>query len=441
MNKKLMVKLLVLTLFFLPAVNAYSFGGSKKNRDKSEPAEKISETDTLSEDNTLVTEEAEEASLLDIMDSQLINEILSKETQVIPVESDSLVPDEIEYLYDQLLTSWALEQSARPECTGDKGTRVVSDSVIKIRLARLPHEIEMPYNNVVRSMIDVYIQKKTHQLEFMLGMSEYYFPIFEEQLAKNGLPLELKYLPVIESGLNPTAVSHMGAAGLWQFMVATGRAYGLEINSLVDERLDPIKSTIAATKYLKDLHGIYNDWNLAIAAYNCGPGNVNKAIKRANGERDFWKIYPYLPRETRGYVPIFIAANYAMEYAEDHNFCPSNVNMPVLTDTIMVQKHIHFEQIASVLNVPVEKIRTLNPQYRRDIIPGDNKTYSLCLPLENATAFIDKREDILAYKADELINNRRNEVQVHAASAPGGSGKLVYHKVKSGDTLGGIASR
>ncbi|NDV46920.1 LysM peptidoglycan-binding domain-containing protein [Paludibacter sp. 221] len=354
-------------------------------------------------------------------------------------DTTGVIPDNFDYMLDYMLHSWVVQRSQKPECNGNGEIVQTSDSLYIRRLASLPHVIEMPYNKLVRNLIETYTDKKRTQLEYMLGISEYYFPIFEQALEANKLPLELKYLPVIESALNTKAVSPMGATGLWQFMIGTGRLYGLEINSLVDERMDPIKSTNAAIRFLKDLYSVYGDWHLAIAAYNCGPGNVNKAIRRAGGKRDFWEIYPFLPRETRGYVPVFIAANYAMNFNEQHNICPAKVEMPVLTDTIMVSNRIHLEQVASILNIPIEQIRTLNPQYRRDIIPGDIQPYALCLPLQYASAYIENCDSICQYRADELVNNRRKEIEIYRASAPGGSGNLIYHKVKTGDTLSGIA--
>jgi membrane-bound lytic murein transglycosylase D len=365
--------------------------------------------------------------------------------QTIDEENDIEVdiPAEFENIMDYRLQSWADKNSKKTDCTLLDVAVTETDEVYKDRLSKMPHIMELPYNGAIRSYIELYTVKKRGQLSKVLGMSEYYFPIFEEVLEANGLPLELKYLPIIESALNTTIVSRMGAAGLWQFMVTTGRNYGLEVNSLVDERLDPIKSTYAAVKFLKDLYDIYDDWHLVIAAYNCGPGNVNKAIRRAGGKRDYWNIYPYLPRETRGYVPIFIGANYAMNYAQEHNVCPLNVEMPVLTDTIMVDKRIHLEQIASVLNLPIDEVRLLNPQYRKDIIPANNdKKYSLCLPLNYALAYIDKEEEILAYKADELTSRQTDAIIAQArAAGPGGSGNLVYHKVTKGQTLSAIAVR
>lgn len=353
------------------------------------------------------------------------------------------IPAGFDNTLDYMLNSWLIQRAKDPNCQANSDPNIVSDSIYKLRLNKMPCLMEMPYNASVRSFIDLYTVKKRRQVEFMLGMSEYYFPIFEQVLSANNLPLELKYLSIIESALNTTIVSRMGAAGLWQMMIGTGRMYGLEINSLVDERLSPIKATNAACHFLKDLYSIYGDWNLVIASYNCGPGNVNKAIRRSGGKRDYWEIYPYLPRETRSYVPVFIAANYALHYAPQHNLCPAIVNMPVLTDTIMIHQRVHLEQIAKVLNLPIEEVRLLNPQYRRDIIPGDIKPYSLCLPLNYANNFIDRYNEVVTYKADSLINNRRSEIEIPqlVATAPGGSGKVTYHKVKSGQTLGGIAAK
>lgn len=352
------------------------------------------------------------------------------------------VPDEFDNSLDYLTHSWVIEHYTHVNCPSAEDIPV-SDSVCKLRLSKMPCLMEMPYNPTVRSYVELYTVHKRRQVEYMLGMSEYYFPIFEQVLTVNNLPLELKYLTIIESALNTTIVSRMGAAGLWQLMIGTGRMYGLEINSLIDERLAPVKASNAAAHFLKDLYAIYGDWHLVIAAYNCGPGNVNKAIRRAGGKRDYWAIYPYLPKETRGYVPIFIAANYSLNYAKEHNLCPAIVNMPAITDTVMIHQRVHLEQIASVLNLPIEEIRLLNAQYRKDIIPGDIKPYSLCLPLNYANTFISKFNEIVAYKADSLINNRRAEIEIPQAAplSLGGTGKVTYHKVKRGETLSDVASR
>lgn len=365
-----------------------------------------------------------------------------KENSVVP-DSTISVPAEFDNTLDYMLQSWVVRRATPSNCKSNTDVKAVSDSIYKLRLSKMPCLMEMPYNPTVKSYIDLYTVRKRRQVEYMLGMSKYYFPIFEQVLSANNLPLELKYLSIIESALNTTIVSRMGAAGLWQLMINTGRMYGLEINSLVDERLAPVKATNAAAHFLKDLYSIYGDWNLVIASYNCGPGNINKAMRRSGGKRDYWAIYPYLPRETRGYVPVFIAANYSLHYAGEHNLCAATVNMPVLTDTIMVHRRIHLVQIASVLNLPIEEVRLLNPQYRKDIVPGDIKPYEICLPLNYANSFIQKIDLISNYKADELINNRRSQIEVQQAEsiAPLASGKVIYYKVKSGQTLNQIAAK
>lgn len=329
------------------------------------------------------------------------------------------------------------------DCQSDTLITELPDSIYKIRLQALPLIIEVPYNEVVRKYILRYIKHSPRQLAALQRKSEYYFPIFENIIARHQLPYELCYLSIVESALNPQARSHMGAAGLWQFMPATGKRYGLEVNSLVDERMDPIRSTEAACKYLSDLYDIFNDWNLAIAAYNCGPGNVNKAIHRAGGKRDFWSIYPFLPRETRGYLPIFIAVVYAMNYAGMHGICPSEPLLTMASDTIVTTQRQHLKQIAANLNIPLSELRRLNPQYPRDIIPG-NKEYAICLPIEKVGEYIDNERTILAYQADELINNRRDEIELlQRTSVYGGYSinGVTYYKIKAGDTLGGIAKK
>ena len=279
------------------------------------------------------------------------------------------------------------------------------------RLSRMPSVMEMAYNDVVQKFIDRYSGRLRHSISYMLGASNFYTPIFEEALEAYQLPLELKYLPVIESALNPNAVSRVGATGLWQFMLATGRQYGLQVNSLYDERRDPVKASYAAAHYLSDLYKIFGDWNLVIAAYNCGPGNINKAIHRANGEKDYWQIYPYLPKETRGYVPAFIAANYMMTYYSKHNICPMTTRLPLQTDTVMVNKAVHLEQIAAVVGTNIDQLRALNPMYRRDIIPGNTEPMPLRLPLADLNRFIDLEDSVYAHRADELLT-KRMEVEV-----------------------------
>ena len=310
------------------------------------------------------------------------------------------------------------------------------------KLAKLPTVMEMPYNQVVRSFIDLYAERRKGQVSNMLGLSKFYFPLFEEELAKNSLPMELKYLPVIESALNPTALSRAGASGLWQFIYPTGRMYGLNVDSFVDERRDPIKSTKAAVQHLKDLYGIYKDWHLVIAAYNCGSGNVNKAIRRADGQKDYWAIYHYLPAETRGYVPAFIAATYIMNYYQDHGICPAQSQLALTTDTVHVNEMIHFEQIYEILGVPVQDLRALNPQYKIDIIPGNVSTQTLRLPMQAALAFACNKDSICAHRANDFLVNIRRTVDIGGISSGGNTTvKTITHRVQKGETLARIASK
>ena len=357
--------------------------------------------------------------------------------------NDSITAMSTDTILSPIFFDEALAWLDTTECTSDTLITELPDSIYKQRLQALPFVIEVPYNEVVRRYILRYVKHSPRQLAALQRKAEYYFPIFEDILTKHDLPYELCYMPVIESALNPQARSHMGATGLWQFMPATGKKYGLEINSLVDERMDPIRSTEAACLFLKNLYAIFQDWNLVIAAYNCGPGNVNKAIHRAGGKRDFWSIYPYLPSETRGYLPIFIAASYAMNYAEAHGICPATPLTTMASDTIVTTQRQHLKQIADNIDIPLAELRRLNPQYPRDIIPG-GKAYAICLPIEKAGLYIDKQDTILAYQAKELIHNRRDEIELlHRTSVNGGYSinGVTYYKIKEGDTLGGIAKK
>ena len=296
-------------------------------------------------------------------------------------------------------------------CNFDNTNPEFSKETYVERLRRLPTVMEMPYNEVVRKFIDRYAVSLRRSVAYMLGASNFYMPIFEQALEANNLPLELRYLPVIESGLHPSVTSPAGASGLWQFMVESGKQYGLEINSLVDERRDPVKSSYAAAQLLKDLYKIYGDWNTVIAAYNCGPGTINKAMHRAGGSTDYWEIYKYLPKETQGYVPAFIAANYIMSYYCEHNICPMRTDLPLKSDTIMVNRDVHFKQIAGVTGISVDELRTLNPQYRRDLVNGSSKPSPIRLPQEYVTQFIDHEDSIYAYDASRLIT-KRAEVEI-----------------------------
>lgn len=342
---------------------------------------------------------------------------------------------------DSLYWDWQSKNflSVDENCMTTATNPVVSDSVYIDRLSRIPSIIEMPFNDIVKKHIEAYTNRLRNKISFILAAANFYMPLFEEALDTYDLPLELKYLPIIESALNPTAMSRQRASGLWQFMLRTGKLYGLENNSLVDERRDPIKSTWAAARYLKDLYNIYKDWNLALAAYNCGPGNVNKAIRRAGGATDYWEIYHLLPKETRGYVPGFIAANYIMHYYCEHGICPMDTQLPATTDTIHIHSNLNLKQVAEVCNIDIDQLRSLNPQYKKDIVPGLSKPYVLRLPNNTINRFIELEDSIYAYKAKELLNKRQTVAVKDITKSPAYAKNATYHKIRRGDTLGGIA--
>lgn len=367
--------------------------------------------------------------------ANVLDENVLDDTKSSTIDDTFFVPESWDVNLDSMASSqyvkYYIDKNAHP---GYSEAVVASDSVYVDRLSRLNNIIELPYNSTVRNCIDLYADRRRNTVEYMLGLENFYFPMIEQALDENGLPLELKYLAVVESALNPVALSRVGASGLWQFMLTTGKQYGLEINSLVDERRDPLKATYAACEYFKDMYRIYGDWTLVIAAYNCGSGNVNKAIRRA-GSSDYWKIYPYLPRETRLYVPLFIAATYVMNYYANHQLRPVQTNLPIAVDTVMVNQAVHFDQIANVLNIDKELIRVLNPQYKRDIIPGNSKPRALKLPALQAYAFVEKESSIVNYRKDELFANRTY------AGAAGSSKEKIIHKVKKGETAVSIGNR
>jgi len=333
-------------------------------------------------------------------------------------------PEAMTYDLDSLLNEYMAKTYLTKEDCNLKNENIdYPEEVFIERLSRMPTVMEMAHNNVVQNFIDRYAKRLRGTISYCLGAGNFYMPIFEEALEAYQIPLELKYLPVIESALNPRAVSRVGATGLWQFMLATGKQYNLKINSLVDERRDPIKASYAAANLLSDLYKVFGDWNLVIAAYNCGPGNVSKAIQRSGGSKDYWQIYPYLPRETRGYVPAFIAANYMMTYYSQHNICPMRTRLPTKTDTIMVDRNIHLEQVAGVMGIDIDMLRSLNPMYRRDIIPGASEPSPLRLPQTEVSRFIDLQDSIYSHRSNELLN-KRTEVEVNDDTP------TYYHKSK-----------
>lgn len=354
-----------------------------------------------------------------------------------------LIPESLDADVDSLLRSWHVQYFTKRDdyCHDDEENVYFPDSVYADRLSRLPAMIPLPYNNVVRDCIDLYTERRRGLVRYMLGMADYYFPIIEKILDKHGLPLELKYLAVVESALNPVALSRVGACGLWQFMLPTGKQYGLTINSLVDDRRDPVKATEAACEYFKDMYAIYKDWSLVMASYNCGPGNVNKAIKRSGGKTNFWDIFSYLPKETRSYVPLFIAANYVMNYYCDHNLCPLETDIPLATDTIHIHKILHLQQVADVLGVDMAQLRALNPQYKRDIVPGHSAEEAvLKLPAAQTYAFIDHEDSIYAYRKAELLPDYM--ITVSGGATPGAATReQITHIVLRNENIYTIANR
>ena len=412
-----------------------------------------------------------QSSLLSLRDSIQDNDIVS--------------PTSFETDYEELQKNWYIQNyTDLIEPKESRSVSTPSDQVYIERLKRLQNEmgfeIELPFNNVVKSYIEMYTSSRRRRLvENMLGMWLYYEPIFEEALAKEGMPLELKYLPIIESALNPNAVSPAGAAGLWQFILSTGRGMGLEVNSLVDERRDTYKASQKAAEFLKSLYKTYDDWSLAIAAYNCGPGNVNKAIRRSGGgKKDYWEIYNYLPRETRGYVPAFIAAAYVMNYHNEHGISAALAKKPLLTDTVHVSRRLHFDQISKVIDLATEALKTLNPQYRKEIIPGSPvKPYVLILPSKQVYSYLMSENTIGQYEeetyairetaepgvsrdfvrtdsvaaTDSTNTSSDNGVAVASATTKGSvvnanegftsKEEVIIHEVRRGETLKSIADK
>ncbi len=364
------------------------------------------------------------------------------------VNGDEVLNPDVSDNLDSLLSVWylqrALSDSSGMTLNFDEEFQIADlpDSVYIARIKKMPTLIDLPYNHVVRNSIVFYTQRIPEKSEMILGLSQYYLPMIEEILDMYNLPLELRAMAVIESALNPRAVSRAKAKGMWQFMYRTALAYDLEINSYVDERLDPIAATHAAAKYLKDLYNIFGDWSLAIAGYNCGAGGVNKAIRRSGGKRDFWDIYPYLPKETRGYVPNFVAASYLLEYYKEHRLQPKSVSMPAVVDTFIVNKMLHFEQVADVIGISVDELRDFNPQYLHDIIPGTHASYVLSVPYEYTGLFAEKEADIYRYK-DTVYFNPNITKQIaqggNTESNTASGRSQIIHRVRKGETLGSIA--
>ncbi len=424
LNKKTLILLVFLPAIAFPARRQQKVAERKYNIDKYEQVQTV---DTIYvTDTVFVEKEIKTTRTIDYNDSTL-----------------SAFDQDIVQMY----VDWQKSLHGSDESLPIMGSVVKTpDSVYQQRLAEMSHNmvIEMPFNSIVKAHIQVYMERKRQHSANILGALDYYMPIFEAELDRKGLPIELRAVPIIESALNPRAYSRAGASGLWQFIYGTGKQYGFEMNSYIDERRDPMVSTEKAITFLEDLYAIYEDWFLVIAAYNCGPGNVNKAIRRSGGKRDYWAIYYYLPRETRGYVPAFIAANYLLHYADEHNIAAVPSILPSYTDTVMVKKTLNLNQVAEVMNLDINMLRDLNPQYRIDIIPAGQKQYALRLPGIAAADYVMVEDSVLAYKRKEMIDDKRASVQPGSSYAsasrvvPAGKKALTY-TVKSGDNLGYIA--
>lgn len=352
------------------------------------------------------------------------------------------LPESFDMALDSLLNSRYKEyySLSKPHRQASKRELESKDQLYRDRLARMESAIPLTYNPAVREAIDLYVNRRSNLMSLMLSRATYYFPIIEEELDRQGLPLELKYLAIVESALNPTAVSRMGATGFWQFMLRTGKIYGLTINSVIDERMDPRKSTRAMCEYFKDMYALYGDWMLAIAAYNCGPGNINKAIRRSGGKRDFWEIFPYLPRETRSYVPFFIAAFYSMEYYREHDIRPSAIHIPIATDTVHLARRCTTRELAEITSVSLDTIELLNPMYKKGIIPGNQQSQVIVLPAQAAIDFASNKEKYFAshHKSEAKVEDSASDIEEEQTAD---SEREVTYRVRRGDSLGSIARR
>jgi len=349
---------------------------------------------------------------------------------------------------DTVSQSWIIDQlidSIESPIEKELFTSTLNDSIFIYRLQNIPSVVPLTYNTIVRRYIEMYLNKRKELLGKLISLSEYYFPIFEDIFDSYNVPTELKYLSIVESALNPRAVSRARAVGIWQFIFSTGRKYDLTVNSLVDERCDPIKSTHAAARHLKDLYNIYNDWLLALAAYNCGSGNVNKAIKRAGNSYNYWDIYFYLPKETRGYVPAYIAVAYIMNYYKEHNIPVYTTNLKLPLDTIIINNRLHLRQVSEVLNIPYDILSEMNPQYRTGLIPASKeKPYTLILPEKYTLSFINYQDSIFAYKSDVYIRPdifTQTPTLSHSKYPRYDNYREIVYKIKPGDNLGNIAQK
>ena len=460
--KRLILLIPVLFLVCLTAAGqeTYNYGTHKDSaqrrlfpsqRERGKLSEKEQMKAVIDSLNRVIEALQNELSQRDSIENEMVG-IIEEEEGALPEESytsektDSLL--NMWYLQTQIGRQAQeyenfndLEDIGRFNSDSVRFTTNVPDSVLVERLKKMNSFITLPFNPIVKNYMILYSEKNVPKMKRLLSLSDYYFPMFEEILSKYDMPVELKYMAIIESALNPVARSRVGARGIWQFMYKTGRQYGLTINSFVDERLDVEKAADAAARYLADAYNVFGDWTLAISSYNCGPGNVNKAIRRA-GRRDFWSIYPYLPRETRGYVPAFVGAMYAMTYYREYGIEPNPSPMPAHTDTFVIRRNLHFGQISDLVGVPIDELRELNAQYIHDIIPGNEAPYVLKLPFQYTTSFLDCQDSLYTHLADSLLSPQILK-GVESGTTPERSegSRVIRYKVRSGDYLGRIASR
>lgn len=426
----------ITTLIIAAAMLSTSAAAQTKNQLKQENSQLKARIDSL---NKELTKTRAELQYTDSLASELIT--LYEDSEV--KNTYSIAPEDYTAeVSDSLLNVWYLQNliSQSEEDLYDmdsvKFESNVPDSVYIERLRQMNSFITLPYNSIVKNHIIKYSEKMPNTIGKILGLCDYYMPYFDEIFNKYDMPEELKAMAVIESAMNPLAVSRAGAKGMWQFMYSTAKIYGLHIDSFVDERLDPFKAAEAAAQYLQDSYAIFGDWNLAIASYNCGAGNVNRAIRRSGGSRAFWDIYPYLPRETRGYVPAFVGALYTMKFYKEHGIKPVAVELPAPVDTFVITKKLHLKQVSELTGAPLDELKNLNPQYRHEIIPGDSREYILRIPYRYTNAFIDNEDSLYRHKADIYFNPvTLKKIQ------DGGDGEMITYRVKSGDYLGRIASR
>lgn len=371
----------------------------------------------------------------------ITNELLKQYEAPEEIETDTCTIEYTSEVSDSLLSLWYVQKQMADIDMGieaDDSIRFssnVPDSVYIARIKEMNSFITLPYNDIVKGYIIKYSEKMTGAMEKILGLCEYYMPIFQEVFDRYNMPEELRAMAIIESAMNPRAESRVGAKGMWQFMYHTGKMYGLHVDSFVDERMDPVKSADAAARYLMDAYNIFGDWNLAIASYNCGAGNVNKAIKRS-GSRKFWDLWPYLPRETRGYGPAFVGALYTTKYYKEHGLKPQATQMPPVVDTFRIKKMLHLKQVSELTGAPLELLKELNPQYKHEIIPGNERTYILRIPFQYTNAFIEHEDSLYRHKSDIYFNPTTIK-----KIKEGGDGVRIVHKVQNGEYLGKIASK